>query len=50
VYPAGIHSLSWEGKNNAGAAVTSGEYFLRMLAETNGREKLSRVIKLNFVQ
>ncbi|MBC6949826.1 T9SS C-terminal target domain-containing protein [candidate division KSB1 bacterium] len=49
-YPAGVHSLSWGGKNDAGVTITSGEYFLRILAETNGREKLSRVIKLNFVQ
>lgn len=50
VYQAGIHSLSWEGKTDAGVTVTSGEYFLRMVAEANGREKISRVIKLSFVR
>lgn len=31
-YPAGVHTLLWDGRNNSGEKVTSGIYFYRLVA------------------
>ncbi len=40
--PAGRHKIHWEGKNDAGIALPSGVYFLRMRAE--GRSRTVKVV------
>jgi flagellar hook assembly protein FlgD len=47
---AGYHQERWDGLNWAGMPVASGEYFLRMSAETQAGGKVMRKIKMKLIQ
>jgi len=43
-YPAGAHRLGWDGKDDAGRAVSAGVYFLRLAA--GGEASAQRLVLL----
>jgi len=47
---AGFHEQQWDGLNDAGLPVSSGEYFLRVSAESTGGEKLVRTVRMSLVR
>ncbi|MCI0697553.1 T9SS type A sorting domain-containing protein [candidate division KSB1 bacterium] len=51
-YEAGVHSVRWDGKNNAGNAVSSGIYIYQLQAvdPLNGTGKFSQVKKMNLLR
>ncbi|MGH7597656.1 MAG: FlgD immunoglobulin-like domain containing protein [bacterium] len=47
---AGFHEQQWDGRNEVGLPVSSGEYFLRVSAESAGGEKLVRTVRMSLVK
>lgn len=47
---AGFHQQQWEGLNDAGVPVVSGEYFLRMSAAAVAGTKFVRTMKMSLVR
>jgi len=47
---AGFHQQQWEGLNDANLPVASGEYFLRMSAESAAGKRLVRTMKMSLVR
>ncbi|MDZ7266608.1 MAG: T9SS type A sorting domain-containing protein [candidate division KSB1 bacterium] len=49
-YAAGVHEVRWDGRNQAGAAVASGEYLLRLRAEGSDKREFRGVSKLSLLR
>lgn len=49
-YAAGFHQEKWDGVNAAGVRVASGEYFLRMRAETTTAGEVVKLIKMKLIR
>jgi hypothetical protein len=47
---AGFHQQQWEGLTDAGSPVASGEYFLRLSAESTAGRTLVRTVKMNLLR
>jgi hypothetical protein len=47
---AGFHEQQWDGRNGAGLPVTSGEYFLRVSAQSAGGRKVVRTVMMSLVK
>ncbi len=43
--PAGSHEMIWEGKNEAGAALSTGTYFLRMHYRPEGGQNFTQMVR-----
>lgn len=47
---AGFHERQWNGLNDAGLPVSSGEYFLRVSAESAGGKRLVKTVRMSLVR
>ncbi|MDZ7288319.1 MAG: hypothetical protein ONB44_00095 [candidate division KSB1 bacterium] len=47
---AGLHQLQWDGLNDAGVPVASGEYFLRMSIEPVAGGRVVRSVKMSLIR
>ena len=45
-FPAGEHTLLWDGADDAGARVARGVYFVRIARSGAGREVVSKIVVL----
>jgi hypothetical protein len=44
-FPAGVHSMSWDGRDDAGKTVSSGVYFVRL--DRDGQSLVTRMVRLD---
>jgi len=47
---AGFHQQQWEGLNDASLPLASGEYFLRLSAESAAGKRFVRTMKMSLVR